>query len=85
MPLKYSGRATVVGDTTGGSSGQPYVYDFKNGMLFRVSTKRMYFPDGTEFEGQGIRPDVEIVPTPSDIKGGLDPALERAVALARAK
>ncbi len=52
MPLKYSGRATVVGDTTGGSSGQPYMYDFKNGMFFRVSTKRMYFPDGTEFEGR---------------------------------
>ena len=46
MPLKFSGRATVVGETTYGSSGQPYIYDFHNGMGFRVSTKRMYFPDG---------------------------------------
>jgi carboxyl-terminal processing protease len=85
MPLKCSGRATVVGGTTGGSSGQPYMYDFKNGMFFRVSTKRMYFPDGSEFEGKGISPDVEVIPTAADIKAGRDPALERAVALARGK
>jgi carboxyl-terminal processing protease len=83
MPLKFSGRATIVGETTGGSSGQPYVYDFGNGMLFRVSTKRMYFPDGSEFEGIGIKPDVEVIPTAADIKSGRDPALARAVALTR--
>ena len=82
MPLKYSGRATVVGETTAGSSGQPYIYDFGNGMLFRVGTKRMYFPDGSEFEGVGIKPDIEVIPTPADIKAGRDPVLERAVALA---
>ena len=85
MPLKYSGRATVVGETTSGSSGQPYIYDFGNGMTFRVGTKRMYFPDGSEFEGVGIRPDIEVVPAPADIKAGRDPVLERAVALARAR
>lgn len=85
MPLKYSGRATVVGETTGGSSGQPYMYDFGNGMQFRVGTKRMYFPDGSEFEGVGIKPDIEVIPTPADIKADRDPVLERAVALARAR
>jgi carboxyl-terminal processing protease len=85
MPLKYSGRATVVGETTGGSSGQPYICYFGNGMMFRVGTKRMYFPDGSEFEGVGIKPDIEVSPTPADIKTGRDPVLERAVALARAR
>jgi carboxyl-terminal processing protease len=85
MPLKYSGRATIVGETTNGSSGQPYMYDFGNGMMFRVGTKRMYFPDGAEFEGVGIKPDIEVSPTPADIKADRDPVLERAVALARAQ
>jgi len=64
MPLKVSGRATVFGERTFGSSGQPYLVDFGNGMNFRVSTKRMYFPDGTEFEGVGIKPDVEVIVPP---------------------
>ena len=85
MPLKFSGRATVVGETTSGSSGQPYMYDFGNGMQFRVGAKRMYFPDGSEFEGVGIKPDIEVGPSPADIKADRDPVLERAVALARAQ
>jgi carboxyl-terminal processing protease len=65
MPLKTSGRATVFGERTFGSSGQPYIVNFENGMGFRVSTKRMYLPDGSQFEGVGIKPDVEIVPPPN--------------------
>lgn len=60
MPLKYSQRATIFGERTFGSSGQPYMLQFGNGMGFRVSTKRMFFPDGAEFEGVGISPNVEV-------------------------
>ncbi|MEO7144728.1 MAG: S41 family peptidase [Bryobacteraceae bacterium] len=49
MPLKTSGRATLFGERTFGSSGQPYMVDFKSGMSFRVSAKRMYLPDGSAF------------------------------------
>ena len=65
MPLKTSRRATLFGERTFGSSGQPYLVNFENGMRFRVSTKRMYLPDGSEFEGVGIQPDVEVVPPPT--------------------
>lgn len=65
MPLKTSRRATLFGERTFGSSGQPYMMTFDNRMTFRVSTKRMYLPDGSEFEGVGIRPDVEITPPPA--------------------
>ena len=68
MPLKTSGRATVFGERTFGSSGQPYIVNFENGMGFRVSTKRMYLPDGSEFEGVGIKPDVEVVQPPAATK-----------------
>lgn len=45
MPFKQSGRATIVGSCSRGSTGQPYLYRFDNGMSFRVSTKRVYLPD----------------------------------------
>jgi carboxyl-terminal processing protease len=41
-PLKFSGRATIVGEATFGSSGQPYIYDFGNGMTLRIGAKRYY-------------------------------------------
>jgi len=85
MPLKYSGRATIVGEPTRGSSGQPFLYDFGNGMSFRISSRRMYFPDGTEFEGVGIKPDVEVKPSIADRRDGKDVVLERAVRLASEK
>ncbi|MBE7515174.1 MAG: hypothetical protein HS105_00970 [Chloracidobacterium sp.] len=80
MPLKTSGRAEVYGLPTEGSTGQPYLYAFENGINFRVGAKRAYFPDGTEFEGVGITPNVLIEPTPADIRAGKDMVLERAIA-----
>jgi carboxyl-terminal processing protease len=81
-PFKDSGRGTVVGETTEGSSGLPYVYDFHNGMTLRIAVKRQYFPDGSEFEGVGIKPDIEVRPTIEDLKNGKDPVLEKALELA---
>ena len=78
MPFKDNGRALVVGETTGGSSGQPYVLDLGDGMLVLVGAKRETFPDGSRFEGVGIRPDVEVAPSLDDIRAGRDVALEEA-------
>jgi carboxyl-terminal processing protease len=82
MPLKYSGRGTIVGERTRGSSGQPFLYDFGNGMSIRISSRRMYFPDGSKFEGVGIAPNVEVRPSIADRRDGKDVVLERAVRLA---
>jgi carboxyl-terminal processing protease len=79
MPLKISGRAEIYGTATRGSTGQPYMYEFSNGMGFRISAKRAYLPDGSQFEGVGITPTVLIEPTAADVKSGKDPVLERAI------
>ena len=76
-PSKDSGRAILVGETTQGSSGLPFIYDFHNGMSLRIAVKRYYFPDGSEFEGVGIKPDVEVHTTIEDLKKGRDPILEK--------
>jgi carboxyl-terminal processing protease len=81
-PFKDSGRATLIGETTEGSSGLPYTYDFHNGMMLSIAVKRQYFPDGSEFEGVGIKPDVEVHPTIEPLKSGHDLIFEEALRLA---
>ena len=83
MPLQWIGRATVVGDTTFGSSGQPRLLQFGAGMQARVSTRREYFPDGAEFEGVGIAPDVIVPRTVASLREQGDPALDVAIAILR--
>ena len=78
MPFKDNGRALVVGETTGGSTGQPYMLDLGDGMQAIVGAKREMFPDGSPFEGIGIRPDVEAPPKVDDLRAGHDVALEAA-------
>lgn len=82
LPFKQSGRAVIIGQRTRGSTGQPFLYHFDNGMSFRVSSKRVYFPDGSPFEGVGIVPDVVLHPSVDDVKAGRDVVLDRALELA---
>ena len=78
MPFKDNGRAVVVGETTGGSTGQPYFLDLDDGMAAVIGAKRAAFPDGSRFEGVGIRPDVEVAPTVDGLRAGRDVVLEAA-------
>lgn len=79
MPFKDNGRALLYGHTTAGSSGQPYVLDFGNGMMLLVGAKREILPNGLRFEGVGIQPDFEVARTVLDIRHSLDGALEAAI------
>lgn len=83
MPFVDNGRATVIGETTGGSTGQPYYHTFDNGMGFAVGTKRAYLPDGGRFEGVGLTPDITVRVRREDLYAGRDPVLAMAVAVAR--
>jgi C-terminal processing protease CtpA/Prc len=81
-PSKDSGRGTIVGEVTQGSSGLPFFYDFHNGMTLKIAVRRDYFPDGSQFEGVGIKPDLEVHATIEDLRNGTDPILEKALELA---
>jgi len=83
MPFLDNRRATVIGEMTGGSTGQPYYHMFDNGMGFAVGTKRVYLPDGGRFEGVGLAPDIAVQVQREDLYAGRDPVLERAIAVAR--
>jgi carboxyl-terminal processing protease len=84
MPFKDTRRAVVVGETTQGSSGNPYRASLGFGMNVRIGAVRYRFPDGAAFEGVGIAPDVSVERRRSDIVAGRDAVLERAQELADA-
>lgn len=82
-PFKVSGRGQLIGEATLGSTGQPFMYTFANGMNFRISTKRTSFPDGAQFEGVGVTPDLALRPTITELREGNDVVLKKALELAR--
>jgi len=76
-------RGIVVGETTGGSTGQPLGFYLPGGGWARICVKRDVYADGSTFVGQGISPDVEAPQTVADLRAGRDLALERAAAALR--
>jgi carboxyl-terminal processing protease len=81
MPFSLSSKALLVGETTGGSSGQPTVKNWPNGMNLWVGSRRQWFPDGREFEGVGIAPDIPIDLGAADFRAG---SADRMLVCARA-
>jgi C-terminal processing protease CtpA/Prc len=79
VPLQYSRRALLVGEKTGGSTGNPIVVPLPGGGKFRVVSKRDMFPDGREFVGIGILPEVEVHFTQQDLLNGTDPILVKGI------
>jgi len=81
MPMKNSHRATIVGDRTFGSSGQPFSRKISEDISYRIGAKRMFFGDGSPFEGVGIEPDVKVARSVEQFRTGEDPVLSKAIGL----
>ena len=69
----------LVGERTAGSTGNPLRVPLPGGGNFRVVTVRCVYPDGREFVGTGIQPDIEVHPTQQDIHDGYDRVLAGGV------
>jgi len=84
--LVYLDRApqvTRVGGRTYGSTGQPLKVPLPGGFTAWICAKRDTFPDGRDFVGVGILPQVEVAPSIEDVRSGRDPVLERGLAVLR--
>ncbi|MGB4844340.1 MAG: S41 family peptidase [Ferruginibacter sp.] len=68
-----------IGTNSFGSTGQPYMFSLPGGGSARVCTKQDTYPDGREFVGYGIKPDIEVKPTLADYLQRKDPVLEKAL------
>lgn len=74
-------RGLIVGEPTGGSTGQPLMFPLPGGGGARICTKADSGPDGTEFVGAGVVPDRVVRQTVEDVRAGRDAVLEAAVSL----
>ena len=70
---------TTMGEPTHGSTGQPLSLELPGGGTARISAKRDFYPDGREFIGLGVQPDILVQSTVDDIRAGRDAVLEKAL------
>lgn len=88
--FQSNGRAIVVGDRSSGRVNQSRFFgqNFGDGMTvafygIQIAVGQVVLPGGEKLEKTGVVPDVTCLPTGDDLRGGKDPCLERAVAIAR--
>ena len=78
-------NVTVVGDATGGGSGNPIILQLPNGWTYWVPRWIMYTAEKRVYEGIGLAPDIPLWITPSDSTAGRDAILEKALQHLRAQ
>jgi carboxyl-terminal processing protease len=81
ISLREAGRALLVGERTAGSAGNPIERPLPGGGQFSMATFRAYLPDGGEYVGIGLKPDIGIGPTREDIRNGVDVVMEKGLAV----
>ena len=76
-------NVTVVGDATGGSSGNPKTYSLTSGWSYTVSSWIEYTAKSEVIEDKGIQPQVLVPSNEADFAVGLDPVFEWAITKAK--
>jgi len=84
LMMKHGANATLVGDATRGSSGRPVPHDLGNGVTVLLPSWEDQLPDGSIFEGAGIKPDVVVKVTASEL-AQRDPVIHAALKRLRQK
>jgi carboxyl-terminal processing protease len=77
-------RVTIVGKTTAGCTGTPYMFNIPTGGIAFVTTTIQMSPDGRKHR-EGIKPDIEVYPTVQDIIENKDPVLEKGIEILKDK
>jgi carboxyl-terminal processing protease len=77
--LQDYGRAPLIGAKTYGKGSVQSVYDLTDGSSVHITSAKWLTPNRNQINGQGLTPDLEIVPTEEDSSQGRDPQLERAI------
>lgn len=70
--LQGNKRATVIGEPTHGSTGQPIFFDLPGGGRVQICTCLSRYPDGRSFVGVGVQPDIFVKRTIKGIAEGRD-------------
>lgn len=84
LMMRQAPDCTVIGQRTYGSSGNPKPHELPNGVTIVVPSWQGLRLDGTCFENEGLKPDVEVDVDLAEL-GRKDPILERGLAYLRKK
>ncbi|PYO74613.1 MAG: hypothetical protein DMD67_13320 [Gemmatimonadetes bacterium] len=76
--FRAEGRGVIIGEPSAGSPGDVAAFALPKNWGVQFSVARHLAPDGTEFAGVGIKPDVLVPRTVNDLLAGNEPALDRA-------
>jgi hypothetical protein len=79
LMFKALPNVKVIGDTTGGGSGNPITLTLPNKWSYRVPRWIEYTAQKAIYEGTGLPPDIPLWITPADSIAGRDAILERAI------
>ena len=79
--IKVNNRAPVVGETTFGKGSVNITRELSDGSAIYFTIRRWYLPDGTQIEGHGVTPNVEIATDTQALPVALedDAALRKAI------
>jgi len=78
VAFRNTARGPIIGEASAGATGQVLTLSLGKGWEFAVGVTRDAFPDGSEFYGTGIAPELPVIVTVADFLAGRDAALERA-------
>ncbi len=82
--MQELGRAVVVGEQSSGLALMSSFERLPNGDRAQLVFADLQTPGGHRLEGQGVTPDLVVVPTPQALREGRDPVLDAALAAVRA-
>ena len=80
VAFDQSGRGIIMGEPSGGSTGNPLYFSLPGGGGGFVCSKHDAYADGRDFVGVGVKPQITAFPTVAGFRAGKDTVLERAVA-----
>ena len=78
VAFRNSGRGSIIGEPSAGSTGQTAVVKLAGDWQLRVTVTRDAFPDGSEFARAGIPPEILTEVRVDDVLAGVDATLDRA-------
>jgi hypothetical protein len=82
LAMRGLGHTTVVGDTTAGETGAPFLRELQSGWSYQFPESIEYTLDGAVFEGLGLAPDAAVMNDWRPYSKDSDIQLERAIAIA---
>lgn len=74
-----SGKTVLIGEKTFGKGSVQGLYPLSDKSVLHITTAKWLTPNGSEIDGVGLRPNIQIPLTPEDAAKGIDPQLERAI------